>query len=555
MLLPIAGRDKSKLPKADDQDEPSEITRIIYRLIANEWQCRQKLREYSPRLETYVQYVQPDPEFGDVAKKDAYFLGRLKFELGREEISTEAKEDSFLWDSNPSWLLRSAEKLKPHIRLDEFAVEPLVVDENNFDRKHYTFEPVRWEYLGSVRCLAIDVHPRDLESTGAFEGRIWVEDRDYAIVRLNGKRINPPHWSDWVHFDCWRENLKPGMWLPVYIYSQETDLGKRLRYKAETRLWGYDLTAHRQQQEWTHIVVDAPAPIRDNSEQVSDLSPVEAARQLTMDAEHNVLDRLEKARLIAPPGPVDKVLETVVNNLKVTNHLENLPPVECRVMLTSPLESFSLAYTIVLSRGLIDVLPDEASLAMVLAHELAHIALGHKLDSKYAFNDHTQISDEELISTLDFTRNSRDEAAADAKGIEFFKNSPYKSNLGQAGLFLRAAVATAPHVPHLFGPHLGNGLTDGKNKLIRMSALISNAPELNPRNVNQVAALPLGSRVQVNAWDGSVTFSTRKPVPIVDASEKMPFQVTPVIPYLRIYAQPSKTEAEAKNQGGNPGSN
>ena len=47
-----------------------------------------------------------------------------------------------------------------HLHLNEFAVEPLVVDENNFDRDHYVFEPVRWEYLGDVHCLAIDVHPR-----------------------------------------------------------------------------------------------------------------------------------------------------------------------------------------------------------------------------------------------------------------------------------------------------------------------------------------------------------------------------------------------------------
>ena len=404
--------------------------------------------------------IKPDPELGDVPTKDAYFLGRLKFDAR----SDQAKEVSFIPDPPPAGCAVVSPLTgchDPHLRLDDFAVEPLVVDENNFDRKHYTFEPVRWEYLGDVRCLAIDVHPRDHAGTGAFEGRIWVEDHDYAIVRLNGTRINPPRWDFYVHFDCWRENLQPGVWLPVYIYSQESDLGKRLRYKAETRLWGYDLTARHQQQEWTNILVDAPAPVRDSSEAASDLSPVESQRQLTMDAEHNVLDRLEKARLIAPPGPVDKVLETVVNNLRVTNHLDNLPPVHCRVMLTSSLESFSLAYTIVLSRGLIDVLPDEASLAMVLAHELAHIALGHKLDAKYAFNDRLQVSDEELLASLDLARDRKDEAAADAKGIEFLKNSPYKDKLGQAGLFLRAAVDAAPHAPHLFGAHLGNGLTEG----------------------------------------------------------------------------------------------
>ena len=53
---------------------------------------------------------------------------------------------------------------------------------------------------------------------------------------------------------------------------------------------------------------------------------------------------------------------------------------------------------------------------------------------------------------------------ADAKGIEFLKNSPYKDKLGQAGLFLRAAAVAAPHVPLLFGAHLGNGLTEGSSQ-------------------------------------------------------------------------------------------
>jgi hypothetical protein len=549
MLLPLAGRDRSEPLKANAQPEPLEFTSIVYRLIANEWRCYNKLQEYSPRVETYVQYYQPDPELGDVARNDAFFLGRLKFDLGRLNIDPEPKEVTFIPGSAPDWLRRRPEMLRTHLHLDEFAVESLVVDENNFDRQHYTFDPVRWEYLGDIRCLAIDVQPRDHAGKGAFEGRIWVEDHNYAIVRLNGTRLHPPRGNLYVHFDCWRENLQPGVWLPVYIYSQESDLGKRLRYKAETQLWGYDLAARQQQQEWTNILVDGPVPIRDSSEITSALSPVESRRHLAMDAEHNVLDRLEKARLLAPPGPVDKVLETVVSNLKVTNHLESLPPVQCRVILTSTLESFSLGYTIVLSRGLIDVLPDEPSLAMMLAHELAHIALGNRLDTRYAFNDRLQLSDEKLLASLDLTRDRKDEAAADAKGIEFLINSPYKDNLAQAGLFLRAAVDAAPHVPHLFGSHLGNGLTEGNSKLIRMSALISAAPALNPNNLNQTAALPLGSRVQVNAWDGTIAFTTRKTVPLVDPSEKMPFRVTPVIPYLRAYPQTPKTVASTGAAG------
>jgi hypothetical protein len=207
-----------------------------------------------------------------------------------------------------------------------------------------------------------------------------------------------------------------------------------------------------------------------------------------------------------------------------------------------------LAYTIVLSRGLIDVLPDEASLAMVLSHELAHIALGHKMDTSFAFNDRMQVTDEQLLARLDVARLHTHEADADAKGIEFLKNSPYKDNLGQAGLFLRAAAAAAPHIPHLFGPHLGNGLTERNKKLVRMSALINAAPALSPKNLSQVAVLPLGSRLQVNAFDGSVAFATRRAVPLMDASEKLPFRVTRVIPYLKNYdSHGAKTVAAVTN--------
>jgi hypothetical protein len=549
MLMFGIGHGKKKPVKevvADQQQESPEVSSIISQVITSENLQSAKLRAFSPRIETYVQYYQSDKELGDVATNDAIFLGRLKF-------AGEAREVSFVPTATPDWFLRHVPDpskvvgSRPHLHLAALALEALTVDGHHFDRKHYAFEPVRWEYLGDIRCLAIDVHPRQNEETGAFQGRIWVEAHNFAIVRMNGTRIRPAKGSFYVHFDCWRENLEPGQWLPVYIYSQETDLGKALRYKSETRLWGYDLDAHHTQQEWTAIQVDAPAPIRDSSEQSTELSPVQSARHLNMEAEQNVLDRLEAARLIAPAGSVDKVLATVVNNLRVTNHLDGMPPVQCRVMMTSTLESFSLAYTIILSRGLIDVLPDEASLAMVLAHELAHIALGHKLDPKFAFNDRLIVSDEDLLSALDFTRPRADEVAADSKGIEFLKSSPYKDNLGQAGLFLRAATEAAPHVPHLFGAHMGNGLLEGNNKLIRMSALTSAAPELKPRSVDQISALPLGSRLQVNAWDGSVAFTDRKAVALVDAGEKMPFRVTPVIPFLKTYAARSKTAESAKN--------
>src|SRR6202042_1746185 len=130
-----------------------------------------------------------------------------------------------------------------------------------------------------------------------------------------------------------------------------------------------------------------PQSVKDQSDAASDASPVVAQRMWERQAEENAVERLQKIGLLAPPGEVDKILATVVNNLLVTNNIDLQGDVHCRILLTAPLESFTIGHTIVISRGLLDVLPDEASLGTVLAHELAHIVLGHPFDTKLAFND------------------------------------------------------------------------------------------------------------------------------------------------------------------------
>src|SRR6185369_12260265 len=131
--------------------------------------------------------------------------------------------------------------------------------------------------------------------------------------------------------------------------------------------------------------------LKDQAE-LKDPTPLESQRAWERQAEENILNRLERGGLLAPPGPVDEVLNTVINNLLVTNNL-NLD-VKCRVLVTTPLETFAIGQTIVISRGLIDVLPDEASLALVLASELSHIALGHRTNTQFAFHNQTMGADE-----------------------------------------------------------------------------------------------------------------------------------------------------------------
>ena len=183
---------------------------------------------------------------------------------------------------------------------------------------------------------------------------------------------------------------------------------------------------------------------------------MQAQRSWDREAEDNVADRLQRLGLMSPKGEVDKVLETVVNNLEVTNNLDIEPEVRCRVMMTTTLESYTLGHTIVLSRGLIDVLPDEASLATVIAHELGHVVLGHRMDSNFAFFDQLLIDDKDSFRHFGFARTPDEEKAASDKANQLLTNSPYKNQLGNAALFMTALEARQKEIPNLISPHLGN---------------------------------------------------------------------------------------------------
>jgi Peptidase family M48 len=407
-------------------------------------------------------------------------------------------------------------------------------DREDFDRNHYEFKYARREFLGDVRCIVFDVTPKKDAGKGRFLGRIWVEDEDYNIVRLNGTYAPRPRNSYFFHMDSWRLNLIPGYWVPSYIYSEEGDFSygakDKMAFKAQTRIWGYDLKKNGKSDELTQISVEDT--VKDVSAAAADASPLEAQREWQQQAEDNVVERLQNAGLLAPEGDVDKILQTVVNNLQITNNIELPRPVRTRVLLTSPLETFSVGNTIIVSRGLIDTLPDEASLAMVLSHELAHIVLGHNLGSKFAFNDRMLFSDESTYSNFGFRHVPEEETTADKKALDLLKSSPYSQKLETAGLFLRELSERAPELSALLTAHLGNNFVDNKGQIDRLTPIMTAAPALDANKLDQIAALPLGGRVKLNPWNDQVEMTKTAPVAITSARDKMPFEVTPFFPRL-----------------------
>ncbi|MGC1418395.1 MAG: M48 family metalloprotease [Candidatus Acidiferrum sp.] len=515
------------IPLAAAPQQQPALTEVVDKIISQEQVEMQSLRQYSPIVETYIQVMRSNKDVGEVPKSDNYYLGRAELAKGVE------LEPLLKGTRTKHNLLGSFGGFFTMEFLPRGFLQMIYLDTNGFDRSHYNFKYAGREFLGEVRCLVFDVDPISQNERGRFVGRIWVEDQDFHIVRFNGGYSGKSKTSYYFNFDSWRTNAGKNEWLPSYIYSEEDGNSVVQSFRAQTRLWSYAPNHVPEEQELSKVMVETLKPVKDQTEIANDYSPLEEKRAWAHQAEDNITAKMEQLGLMAPAGDVDKVLDTVVNNLEVTNNLDIEPEVRCRVLMTSTLESFTIGHTIVLSRGLVDVLPDEASLAAILAHELGHVVLGHRsMGTQYAFFNRLRFDEKETFHHFGFMHTPEEEVAATQEGIKLLKNSPYKDHLANAQLFLQVLSDRSKEIPNLVSPHLGNRVTPSLTVASAAQATQpSQAAEGKPA-ANLIAALPLGGRVKVEPWNNQLRLLKSKPVGAVAEDEVTPFEVTPFMLYL-----------------------
>ena len=214
--------------------EPDQAGRIVDRIVAGEQEFLAKIKQLQPFLETYIQESGGADNNVTTLTQDHYMLGRLDLTKG----------------VNQNGIAMSAGFHKSSRSKDTITFLPagwaqmVFPDAVWFNRSVYDFEYSRREFLGDVRCLVFEVSPKDKKAAGKFMGTIWVDDQEFRIVRYNGTYTRSK--SSWLffHFDGWRVNVAPGLWAPAFVYVEETpEPGKpaaKARFKAQTRLWGYN---------------------------------------------------------------------------------------------------------------------------------------------------------------------------------------------------------------------------------------------------------------------------------------------------------------------------
>jgi len=547
-----------KKPKsdADIRKLTPEQSALIDKAVIREAAVVKSVKERVPLVETYIQNMRPDPIMGQVPDSDWHGLARVDFGkvINDETFAKGEASDANTKKSKLSGITHILSYITGlsnalHLQYHESGfVQMLLVDSKDFNRQTYTFSFLRRDFLGTIPTWVYDVEPTKKNSRGRFAGRIWVERDTGDIVRFNGDFAGSVEdIAEYYHFDSWRTNVQEGIWLPAAVYCEESDPKSpthTLRFKATNYIWGYSLKVPPKEETQTDVQVLGA----DNQaqEQVTDLSPLQEQHEWVQQAEDNVVERLFTAGLIDAPSPFDQTLADLANNILAYNNIAMSRPIKVRTMLTEPLESIAIGNTILVSKSLIDTTAIQSAdgaqqmgnLNAILAFQVAHVILGHRLDTKYAFSDRLMFPALMAFQRLPMHHTEQDNNEAAKKAIELLNVKELADGQQWFGLYLQQLQARIKGLKSLTEPQIGDSLMkpDGT---FWLQAMVSKAPKLNDKDIKQQAAMPLGAFLKFDSWTDQVLQMHTTYEPLLSQRDKMPFEVTPVYLKLTLYQPPA----------------
>jgi len=530
---------------------------LIDKAIVQEKVVIKVVKERAPLVETYIQNMKPDPVLLQVPESDQHFLARVDFskvinddEYKENKGNFEAKKSKMSFFKNSFAALggiSSSLRLTFH---ESGFVQMILMDSNGFDRTHYTFTFIRNDFLGNIPTAVFDVQPiSGKREYGRFFGRIWVETRNGNVVRFNGDFAGSiSTMKEFYHFDSWRTNVQPNLWLPTSFYVEESDPKSptnTLKFKAINYVWGYVLKVPSGNAENTSLdVVNA----QDVSTDAPDVSPLGAQREWQQQAEDNVIERLFQAGLLDAPSDFDKTLEALANNILAYNNLRVARPIRVRTLLTEPLESLAVGNTIIISKSLIDTtsvvtadgLQQMGDLNAILAFQVAHIILDHRIDTKYAFSDRLLFPSTSVFERIPMHHTDADNEAAAKKAMELLNAKELAGGQQYFGLYLEQLQERMKGLTALNTPMIGDALVKSdKDPTFWMAAMVPKGIKLDMKDLKQQAAMPLASFLKFDPWTDQVIKMTYSYEPIINERDKMPFEVEPVYLKLTYYAPPA----------------
>lgn len=189
----------------------------------------------------------------DVMKKafDTYtYTQSVRFEEETDPVGTlTATGDTYFKDDGQRYWLVTKET-KPTLNVNHYTLQDVMAMcvvpyffLTSSDIANYNFLYAGQQQLDQINTYIFQVKPKVLNRKQAlFDGVIWVDDHDFAIVRTWGKfalLVQPSSdQQPFSMFEMYRENFEDKYWLPTYIASDgqiTADDGSKLDVKLVIR--------------------------------------------------------------------------------------------------------------------------------------------------------------------------------------------------------------------------------------------------------------------------------------------------------------------------------
>ena len=204
----------------------AEVDRIIHTFTAKESQFRQALNQYSFKRDAILQSVGMGGQVTGEYHRVSYFTF--------DDSGNRFEKISFF--PMPSFTAVTQEDLNDLGGIQPFALEPAKISQ-------YDFRYVGRETIDELNLYVFDVSPKvlpDAKKTRErfFQGRVWVEDQDFQIVKTRGKGLPETKNNKFPTVETYREQIDGRYWFPTYSYADDELLyesGETLHVRMQVR--------------------------------------------------------------------------------------------------------------------------------------------------------------------------------------------------------------------------------------------------------------------------------------------------------------------------------
>jgi hypothetical protein len=202
----------SQFRKADSGDlSDDQIREVIRKFSEKEAEFARARENYTYRQTARVLELAPDGRT------------RGKYEIVSDIIFTAEGRRTERVVRAPVTTLQNIQ-LTPEDEQDLRSVQPFVLTSKDIDRYHVRY--LGREVLDEIPCYSFAVKPKKMEpGLRYFSGIVWVDDRDFQIVKSYGRGVGVKKKgfdNQFPKFETYREQIDKQYWFPTYTIADDT---------------------------------------------------------------------------------------------------------------------------------------------------------------------------------------------------------------------------------------------------------------------------------------------------------------------------------------------